>query len=178
MCIGSFFAATSPSSTAGTFASIMPSVVPATTATSELYFAASATVAICVLSPISSRKNAISVVPNTPKRGAASCFSSSSYLSGTSVQAAIAMNDRPRIQRIAVGPTSAEIQAPAAPASAWLTSVATRMPRMMGTGLRNFAASTSASSCVLSPISASATTPVETRNASMGRGSGVGSREP
>ena len=66
--IGSLRAAASPISTAGTLAIIMPSVVPATTASSEAYFAASATVAIWVLSPISSRKNAITVVPNTPKR--------------------------------------------------------------------------------------------------------------
>src|SRR5262245_27969286 len=41
------------------------------------------------------------------------------------------------------------------------------MPRMIGTGLRKRAASKSANSCVLSPISASATTPAETRNASI-----------
>src|SRR6478735_8322998 len=40
------------------------------------------------------------------------------------------------------------------------------MPRMMGTGFLNLAARTSASSWVLSPISASATIPVDTRNAS------------
>ena len=114
--IGSFFAATSPSSTAGTLASIIPSVVPLTTAASAPYFAASATVAICVLSPISTRKNATRVVPKTPKRAAPCC--SSSYLSGTMVQIAMAMKESPRIQRIAVGPTTFAIQAPAAPASA------------------------------------------------------------
>ena len=117
--IGSLRAATSPSSTAGTLAIIMPSVVPATTAASDEYFAASAIVAICVLSPISSRKNATNVAPNTPSRGGARCSgSSSSSLSGTSIHAAIAMKDSPRIHRIAVGPTSAATQAPTAPAIA------------------------------------------------------------
>lgn len=64
---GSFFAATSPSSTAGAFASIIPNVVPAVTSARWEYFAARATVAICVLSPISRRKNAAAVVPNTPQ---------------------------------------------------------------------------------------------------------------
>ena len=36
---------------------------------------------------------------------------------------------------------------------------------MIGQGLRYFAASASASNCVLSPISARATTPMEMRNA-------------
>ncbi|KAI1693650.1 hypothetical protein Ddc_22629 [Ditylenchus destructor] len=48
-----------------------------------------------------------------------------------------------------------------------LTSVATKMPATMGQGLRKRAASTSDSSWVLSPISASATTEVEIRKASM-----------
>ena len=43
---------------------------------------------------------------------------------------------------------------------------------MIGSGLRKRAASTSASSWVLSPISPSATTAVETRKASMGTGAG------
>src|SRR5256885_5408509 len=60
---GTAFAAASPNSTTGTSASIMPRVVPATTATSAWYRAASATVAICVLSPISSRKNESSELP-------------------------------------------------------------------------------------------------------------------
>ena len=66
--IGSLRAAASPISTAGTLAIIMPNVVPAVTANRSLKRADSATVAIWVLSPISSRKNAITVVPNTPKR--------------------------------------------------------------------------------------------------------------
>ena len=55
------------------------------------------------------------------------------------------------------------------PASAWLASVATKIPAMIGTGRRKRAARTSASSWVLSPISPSATTAVETSKASMGR---------
>ena len=49
----------------------------------------------------------------------------------------------------------------ARPASAWLSRVATRMPATIGHGLRKRAASSKASSWVLSPISASATVPVE-----------------
>ena len=56
-------------------------------------------------------------------------------------------------------------QAPAAPARAWLASVATRMPRMIGTGLRKRAARMKDSNCVLSPISAMATAPVAVRKA-------------
>jgi len=41
------------------------------------------------------------------------------------------------------------------------------MPRMIGSGFLKRAASTSDSSCVLSPISASATIPVEIRKASI-----------
>jgi hypothetical protein len=46
-------------------------------------------------------------------------------------------------------------------------SVATKMPHTMGQGLRKRAAKTKDKSCVLSPISARATIPVERRNASM-----------
>src|SRR3546814_5182821 len=48
------------------------------------------------------------------------------------------------------------------------------MPRMMGRGLRKRVASTMASNIVLSPISASATTAVEVRTASMEIISGPG----
>ena len=81
-------------------------------------------------------------------------------------QAAMAMKETPSTQRITSGPTVVMTQAPTAPARAWLSSVATRMPQMMGQGLRNRAASTSDSSWVLSPISARATMPVERRKAS------------
>ncbi|EWS59935.1 hypothetical protein Y695_04600 [Hydrogenophaga sp. T4] len=139
--------------------------MPATTATRGAYWAPSATVAICVLSPISARKNTQVVVANTPScpLGAAS---TSSSLSGISIQPAMAMNETPSTQRITSGPTVAMTQAPTAPARAWLSSVATRMPQMMGQGLRNRAASTSESNWVLSPISARATMPVERRKAS------------
>ena len=75
----------------------MPSVVPSTTGTKAWYCAASATVATWVLSPISARKNATSVVPKTPMR--ANLASLSSNLSGTRIHAAMAMNDSPSTQR-------------------------------------------------------------------------------
>ena len=53
----------SPSRTPGALARIMPSVVPATTAARLAYYAARATVATWVLSPISAMKNAMKVVP-------------------------------------------------------------------------------------------------------------------
>ena len=56
----------SPANTTGTLASNMPSVVPSTTQASAWNCAASATVATCVLSPISTRKNATAVATNTP----------------------------------------------------------------------------------------------------------------
>ena len=120
--------------------------------------------AICVLSPISTRKNAISVVPNTPNREE-SCSFVSSNLSGIIIQTAIAMNDRPSAQRITSGPNWRAMKVPTAPARKWFASVATKIPRMIGHGFRKRAASTSASSWVLSAISASATTPMETRRA-------------
>ena len=100
---GIFSASRSPTITAGTLASIMPSVVPVTTAPRLSYWAASATVATWVLSPISARKKAISVAPKTPKREAV--VVSSSSLSGTSIHTAIAMNERPRTQRSRSGPS-------------------------------------------------------------------------
>jgi hypothetical protein len=45
--------------------------------------------------------------------------------------------------------------------------VAKKIPAMMGTGRLKRAASKKASSCVLSPISAKATTPVDTQKDSM-----------
>ncbi len=70
----------------------MPVVVPAATISTSWKRAARAAVAIWVLSPISTRKKVTAVVRNTP-----SCsllgFSSSSALSGTSAQSAMAMNE-------------------------------------------------------------------------------------
>ncbi|MNR46840.1 hypothetical protein D3C85_1658620 [compost metagenome] len=94
---GSLRAATSPSSTTGTLAIIMPSVVPITTAGSASKRADSATVAICVLSPISAMKKAITVAPNTPTRS--SNGMSSSSLSGISIHSAMAMKEIPSTQR-------------------------------------------------------------------------------
>ena len=62
----------------------------------------------------------------------------------------------------------AVIQAPSAPARPWLTRVAHRMPATIGTGFLKRAARMNASNWVLSPISASATTAVETSSESMG----------
>ena len=71
---------TSPNSTAGTLAIIMPNVVPAVTASRSLKRAESATVAIWVLSPISTRKKAIAVATNAP--AAPATLGPSSALSG------------------------------------------------------------------------------------------------
>ena len=60
---GRRLAAARPRNTTGTSAISIPSVVPATTGMSAWYLAARATVASCVLSPISIRKNEITVVP-------------------------------------------------------------------------------------------------------------------
>ena len=127
-------------------------------------FAASATVASWVLSPISARKKSTTVVPKTPKRFMRpSSVSSSSSLSGTSIQAAMAANETIRIQRRISGVMRVASTAPTPPAIAWLRTVATRMPQMMGAGLRNLAARQMAMSMVLSPISLAVTTPVERR---------------
>src|SRR4029079_3679398 len=120
--------------------------------------------ASCVLSPISTRKKASSVVPKTPRREPLPLKSLAP--SGTSSHAPMATNDSARIQRMTSAATNVATQAPRAAASPWLASVATAIPSTIGTGRRYRAASISASNCVLSPISARATTPVETRKAS------------
>jgi hypothetical protein len=77
-----------------TFASILPTVVPIVTSVMLWNCAASNEVAICVLSPISTRKNATSVVRKMPREErfpAPSCS-----LSATTAQPAMAMNARPR----------------------------------------------------------------------------------
>ena len=79
------------------------------------------------------------------------------------------MKESPSYQRKESGPSAVETQVPTPPANAWLAAVATRIPQAIGQGLRNRAASTKPSNCVLSPISASATMLVETRNASIKR---------
>ena len=91
-------------------------------------------------------------------------------------QTAIAAKAAATIQR-SQSPPMLPSQAPASPASVWLASVATTMARMIGTGRRKRAASTMASSWVLSPSSDSATSPVETKKASTGkRDPGAGRR--
>jgi hypothetical protein len=75
------------------------------------------------------------------------------------------------------------IHAPSVPAKPWLTTVAQKMPAMMGNGFLNRAASKKASNWVLSPISARATMPVEISKAStrilknVGLRGAAGSRE-
>jgi hypothetical protein len=80
---------------------------------------------------------------------------------------AMPKNETPKIQRMVWGPRVVVIQAPNAPAKPWLTMVAKKMPAMMGKGRLKRAANKKASNWVLSPISASATTPVDTKNDSM-----------
>jgi len=65
-----------------------------------------------------------------------------------------------RIRRRIWGVMRVASTAPTPPAIAWLRTVATRMPQMMGAGLRNLAARQMAMSMVLSPISLAVTTPV------------------
>ena len=79
----------------------------------------------------------------------------------------MATKEPPSTQLKTCGPSQVVTQAPRAPASAWLASVATRIPSTIGQGLRKRTARISANNCVLSPISASATIPVETKNASI-----------
>ncbi len=93
--------------------------------------AASTTVATCVLSPISARKNATTVTPNTPHRVAGG-GSSSSSVSGFSAQIATAKNDSATSQVSTPGGTNDRKRLPRKPASAWFASVATRMPAMIG----------------------------------------------
>ena len=62
--------------------------------------------------------------------------------------------------------TAPRTQLPTQPASAWLTSVATRMPATIGHGRGSARRASSARSWVLSPSSPRATTAVETRRAS------------
>ena len=123
--------------------------------------------AICVLSPISAKKKASTVVPSTPSLRRLLPSRSSSILSGIKVQTAMPRKPRPKPQRKTCGLSRPVIHEPKAPAKAWLARVAIKMPRQMGKGLRKRAASKKASSWVLSPISASATRPVETRKASI-----------
>jgi len=107
----------------------------------------------------------MAVVRNTPKR--ASGVSSSSRSSGTMIHAAMPRKAMPSTQRMTSGPSRRLTRAPTAAANAWLATVETRMPATMGSGRRKRAASRKASNWVLSPISARATMPVETRKASI-----------
>src|SRR6516162_3783883 len=113
---GSFSAIVSPIRTAGIFASIMPSVVPRTTGRNCSNRAASPTVAICVLSPISAMKKAHSVAVNAPERLIAR--SSPSYLSGNSAHTATLKNESPSTHRIHGPLSTPPKKVPAKPAAA------------------------------------------------------------
>ena len=106
-------------------------------------------------------KNVIRVVTKGPYLRAV-LASSSSILSGTRVHRAVAAKLAARIQCSVTSEKKLPNQAPTAPAAAWLARVAATMPAIMGQGLRKRAARMSASSCVLSPISAKATIAVGT----------------
>ena len=73
----------------------------------------------------------------------------------------MAMKETIRIQRSKSALIKFASVAPKAPAITWFRKVATKIPRMIVQGLRKRAARKTASSIVLSPISAAATTPVE-----------------
>src|SRR5690606_8945315 len=104
------------------------------------------------------------VATNAPRGGS---LAPSSSLSGLSVHNAMAMKLVATVQRNTCGVSQDAAVAPSQPAIAWLSRVATRMPATMGHGLRKRAASSRASSWVLSPISARATVRVETSSGSI-----------
>ena len=99
--------------------------------------AASTTVATCVLSPISARKNATTVTPNTPQLRRRRLASSSS-LSGFSAHARDG-EERQREQpaQHVGGNCAREPSCRRGRRARGSTSVATRMPAMIGHGLRN-----------------------------------------
>lgn len=153
-----------PKNTARPSEANIPAVVPAVTISGLAYFAPRATVASCVLSPISARKNATRVVRKAPNLPASL---SSSSLSGINIQTANARNVPAKIHARICGDTNEESQPPAQDARAWLSKVAARMPPMMVQGFLNLEASTSARSWVLSPISLAKTNRNEFNAASM-----------
>src|ERR1039457_892277 len=149
-----FVASRSPRNTASPSVAIMPRVVPSVTVMALWKRAPSATVANWVLSPISARKNSTTVVSSGPKRAG---LSSSSRVSGRRVHSPKPMNVAARIPAMALAGMCAEIQTPTDDASAWLASVASRMPAMTVHGRRYLLANENAKSWVLSPISLAAT---------------------
>src|SRR6266436_4356253 len=131
-------------------------------------------VAICVLSPISIRKNDTSVAPKAPKR--LNILGAVSSLSGSKAQTAIARKETTSTPRKTSSDRRSPANEPNSAARLWLTSVAAKIPRMMGMGARNRAANTIASSCVLSPSSANATAPADTSNVSTSKRRCCGNR--
>src|SRR5262245_627512 len=151
-----------PAKTAMLSATSIPRVVPMVTCTVDANRAPRATVASCVLSPISARKNTTVVVTRGPQRR---WSVGASTRSGTSVQIPKAMKLRPRTQETVSGSKRAAPQAPTVDASAWLKSVARRIPSITSHGRPYLIPRVSAMSCVLSPISATATTVKELNSA-------------
>ena len=153
-----------PKNTASPSDANMPTVVPAVTMMGLAYFAPRATVASCVLSPISAMKKATTVVKNAPNLPASL---SSSSLSGINIQTANARKVAASIQASIWAEKKDESQPPAHEASAWFSKVAARIPAIIVHGFLNREASTSARSWVLSPISLANTNKNEFKAASM-----------
>ena len=112
-----------------------PSVVPSSTCQSGWYCAASTTVAICVLSPISARKNATSDAANAPRTPPRST-ASSSMRSGLSAQSPTAAKLSATSQTSVACGRRAAASAPSQDASAWFASVAIAMPAAIANGCR------------------------------------------
>ena len=93
--IGTMAVSRSPAKTASPSAASMPSVVPAVTATVESKCAPRASVASCVLSPISARKKTRTLVRSGPQRDSVARVPARS---GTSAQKPKAMKTSPSAQ--------------------------------------------------------------------------------
>ena len=124
------------------------------------------TVAICVLSPISARKNATvgdaehaRDATSAARRRRRACRASAPTRRRRRTTA------RPASAARRPGPTP-RTQLPTRPASAWLTSVATRMPATIGQGLRSGRRGPAPGVGSCRRFRRAATTAVETRRAS------------
>lgn len=131
---GSFSEALLPSNTAGTFATIMPRVVPMTT---------------------KSHGRNLGLVSHLRQKERHECGAEDAELGESRLtflefvrdhQTAITRKDIPSTQRMVCGVVNAVIQLPSAPAKPWLATVAANMPRMIGWALRKRAARISAKS--------------------------------
>ena len=155
----------SPKYTAGTEAIIKPAILPTTTSRIDWYFAAKRTVAICVLSPISAKKNRTTVAINAPYFS--HLPSGSSSLSGNSSHNPTAIKLPPTTHFMTSGEIADASQTPSAAETRWFNRVAIKIPATIAFLWAKRAAKKSASNCVLSPISAMATPSVEEKKASM-----------